>query len=74
MHRTFQTFVDLLSSARDADALCDAMATTATALELSHFAYLALPKRIGETPLVISTYPSNWVTHYVRNHYERLYD
>ena len=72
MHRIFQRFIDHLSSAGDVDAFADAMAVTATALDLSCFAYLALPHQLNKQPLVISTYPVNWVTHYLRNHYERF--
>jgi DNA-binding CsgD family transcriptional regulator len=71
MHRVFQQFIDLLSSAADAHAFSEAMSVTATALDLSCFAYLALPSQQRKAPLVISTYPPNWVAHYVRNHYER---
>ncbi|UPJ47894.1 autoinducer binding domain-containing protein [Bradyrhizobium sp. 200] len=72
MHRIFQTFIDLLSGADDADAFAETMAITATALDLSCFAYLALPQGPRRKPLIISTYPRNWVTHYVHSHYERL--
>src|SRR5438046_1037401 len=72
MHRVFQRFIDLLSDAGDADAFAETMAITGTALDLSSFAYLALPKMPGKKPLIISTYPTNWVAHYARNHYERL--
>ncbi|MCP3441073.1 LuxR family transcriptional regulator [Bradyrhizobium sp. CCGUVB14] len=72
MHRIFQKYIDLLSSAEYADAFAEAMAVTASELDLSCFAYLAMPRRAGEKPLVISTYPNNWVAHYVRSHYERL--
>lgn len=72
MHRVFQKFIDLLSCARDADAFAEAMAITATSLDLSCFAYLALPDQLHKQPLVISTYPVNWVAHYVHNHYERF--
>lgn len=72
MHRIFQRFIDLLSSAGDAQGFSKAMAATATAMDLSCFAYLALPCRPGKEPLVISTYPADWVTHYLDNHYERL--
>jgi DNA-binding CsgD family transcriptional regulator len=72
MHRIFQRFIDLLSSAADVDGFSDAMAVTATALDLSCFAYLALPHRLDKQPRVISTYPVNWVAHYLRNHYERF--
>jgi LuxR family transcriptional activator of conjugal transfer of Ti plasmids len=72
MHRVFQRFIDRLSSADDAETFSEAIAVVATALDLSCFAYLALPSRLSKSPLVISTYPANWVAHYVRNHYERL--
>ncbi|WP_284273174.1 LuxR family transcriptional regulator [Bradyrhizobium iriomotense] len=72
MHRIYQRYVELLFSAEHADAFAEAMAITASELDLSCFAYLAVPQRAGKKPLVISTYPNNWVTHYVRSHYERL--
>ncbi|MGL3104735.1 helix-turn-helix transcriptional regulator [Bradyrhizobium sp. BR 1432] len=72
MHRIFQQFMDLLLSAEHADAFAEAMAITATALDLTCFAYLAMPQRTGKEPFIISTYPNNWVAHYVRSHYERL--
>lgn len=72
MHRVFQRFIDQLSSAADVEDFSDAMAVTATALDLSWFAYLALPYQSHKQPLVISTYPVNWVAHYLRNHYERF--
>lgn len=72
MHRIFQRFIDLLSSAADVKSFSEAKAVTATALDLSCFAYLALPYQQNKRPLVISTYPANWLTHYLRNHYERI--
>lgn len=72
MHRIFQRFIDLLSSAAEIEGFSDAMAVTATALDLSCFAYLALPRQLGKQPLVISTYPASWVAHYLHNHYERF--
>jgi LuxR family transcriptional activator of conjugal transfer of Ti plasmids len=72
MHRTFQRFIDHLSSAADPDTLRDAMAQAATQLELSCFAYLAVPIRRGARARLISNYPSVWTEHYVQSHYERL--
>ncbi|WP_440210807.1 LuxR family transcriptional regulator [Bradyrhizobium elkanii] len=72
MHRVFQRFIDLLATSGDVNAFAETMAVTATALELNCFAYLALPRQHGRQPLIISTYPSSWVAHYVRSHYERL--
>ncbi|MDI4234116.1 LuxR family transcriptional regulator [Bradyrhizobium sp. Arg237L] len=72
MHRVFQKFVDNLLAADNADAFAKTMAVTATALDLPCFAYLAPPYRLGGKPLIISSYPTNWVTHYMRNRYERV--
>lgn len=72
MHHIFQRFIDLLSSAGDAGGFSQAMATAATAMDLSCFAYLALPCKLSKEPLVISTYPANWVAHYLDRRYERL--
>ncbi|WIW50292.1 LuxR family transcriptional regulator (plasmid) [Bradyrhizobium sp. 62B] len=71
-HRIFQNFLNLLINANNADGFSDALAVTGRALELPCLAYLGWPKRRGENAFVISTYPANWVAHYVRNHYERL--
>ncbi|MCK1546515.1 LuxR family transcriptional regulator [Bradyrhizobium sp. 179] len=70
--RAFQGFIDRLSHAEDPASFSEAMATIATALDLSCFAYLALPSRTSKKPLVISTYPANWVAHYVRSHYQQV--
>lgn len=72
MHHVFQRYIDLLSSAGDAEGFSKAMATAATAMDLSCFAYLALPHRPTREPLIISTYPADWVSHYSHCHYERL--
>lgn len=72
MHHVFQRFIDLLSTAEVSADFCDAMAVTATALDLSCFAYLALP-RVGDgKPRLISTYPAEWTSHYLRSHYQRI--
>src|SRR5579859_470543 len=72
MHRIFQNFIDSLSSAQDSEALRDAMAGAAAALDLSCFAYLSVPRRAAAEPLLVSTYPSLWTGHYLRNRYERF--
>jgi hypothetical protein len=48
------------------------MAVTAAALDLSCFAYLALPQKLDGTPRLMSTYPKEWTSHYLRSHYERI--
>lgn len=70
LHRIFQTFIDRLSTADDLEDFSKVMADTATALELSCFAYLALKSSRNDKPRLISTYPSRWTTHYLRNKYQ----
>lgn len=70
MHRVFQNFIDLLSTAEDPQDFSKAMADTATALDLSCFAYLALQRTRKAKPRLISTYPSRWTDHYVRSNYQ----
>ncbi len=72
MHRVFQTFIDLLADADSAEAFSHTMAVTASALDLSCFAYLALPNKFDRKARIISTYPIEWVTRYVQSHYERI--
>ena len=72
MHHIFQTFIDRLSNAGDAQTLQASMSEAAEALDLSCFAYLSITPRSGSTPQLISNYPSAWTTHYLQNHYERF--
>ena len=72
MHRIFQRFIDLLSAAEDAAGFSDAMAVTAAALDLSCFAYLWLPPHLHGKPRLITTYPEQWTSHYLRSRYERI--
>ena len=72
MRRIFQTLVDRLVEGKDLEDLRRSMAETATALNLSCFAYLALPRSPNAAPLLISNYPSAWTSHYLQKRYERL--
>lgn len=72
MHRIFQNFIDLLSTAETFHDFSKAIADTARALDLSCFAYLALKRNTKDEPLLISTYPSSWTTHYLRNNYQAI--
>jgi DNA-binding CsgD family transcriptional regulator len=72
MHHIFQNFIDNLSSALDSEVLRDAMSEAATALDLSCFAYLAMPQRPTTTPRLISNYPTAWTTQYLNGNYERF--
>jgi len=55
MHRVFQNFIDLLSSAEDPARFSEAISVAAAALDLSCFAYLALPRKQNDKPRLIST-------------------
>lgn len=72
MRHVFQAFVDQLIESTDVDDLRLGMAETAAALDLCCFAYLALPSRPGAQPLLISTYPSSWTSHYIEQQYHRF--
>lgn len=72
MLQIFQAFIDHLSSAQDPEALREAMAEAAGALDLPCFAYLSIPHQPGADPRLISTYPSPWTKHYLERHYERF--
>jgi LuxR family transcriptional activator of conjugal transfer of Ti plasmids len=72
MHCIFQKFIDLLSTADDPAGFSEAMASTAAALELSNFAYLALPDTAKGQPRLISTYPPQWTAHYLKHGYQRI--
>jgi LuxR family transcriptional activator of conjugal transfer of Ti plasmids len=48
------------------------MEEAATTLDLACFAYLALPRASGSGARLISNYPTQWTTHYLQSHYERL--
>lgn len=70
MHLIFQNFIDLLSTAEDLQDFSKAMADTATALDLTCFAYLALQRARRDKPRLISSYPSRWTAHYLSNRYQ----
>ncbi|MET4222269.1 LuxR family transcriptional activator of conjugal transfer of Ti plasmids [Bradyrhizobium sp. LB14.3] len=72
MHRTFQRFVDQLTESTDIHAAQQSMSDITTALNLSCFAYIALPKKQGACPNLISNYPSSWTTRYLRRKYESV--
>lgn len=72
MHRVFQRFIDLLSKAEDTADFSEVLSVTAAALDLSCFAYLALPRRQNGEPRLISTYPTTWTSHYLRSNYQSI--
>lgn len=72
MHHVFQRFVECLNDSHEHDAFQTAMAEAVAAFELPCFAYLRMP-RDGRSPAaLISTYPVQWTSRYLREHYEKL--
>ncbi|MBI2741039.1 MAG: LuxR family transcriptional regulator [Rhodospirillales bacterium] len=67
-----QTFIDRLSASTDYAELRSTFADAAAAFDLHSFAYLSLPRRPNDKPLLISTYPTKWTDHYLESRYERL--
>jgi hypothetical protein len=67
MHHIFRNFIDSLSSAHDANGLPEAMDRAATALGLSCFAYLSMPRRPRSDPRLITSYPSAWIEQYLNS-------
>ena len=72
MHRVFQNFIDLLAAAEVPADFERAMGDMAHALNLSSFAYLAFPRSGLATPRLISTYPVEWTSHYLRSNYQEI--
>jgi len=72
MHHIFQLFIDGLAASVDDDDLRRVLTQAAIALDLSSFAYLALPRRRGSRPRLISTYPRNWTDYYLQRNYQRF--
>jgi Autoinducer binding domain len=64
--------IDHLSSAQDSEALREAMAEAAAALDLSYFAYLSISHQPGADPRLISTHPSTWTKYYLQCRYDRF--
>ncbi|MBS0220920.1 MAG: LuxR family transcriptional regulator [Proteobacteria bacterium] len=72
MHRIFQAFIDGLAESSDEEGLRTTMEFTATALDLSCFAYLVVSNYPRAKARLISNYPAAWTTHYLERHYELL--
>lgn len=72
MRRIFQAFVDRLVESKSPEDLRQAMSQAASALNLCSFAYLAPPRATGAGPLLISSYPPTWTSHYLRRNYDQI--
>lgn len=68
----FLRFAERLASGMDANDLHAALAEAAFSLDLPTFAYLSPSSSPERKTDLISSYPSAWTNHYLRNHYEAV--
>jgi LuxR family transcriptional activator of conjugal transfer of Ti plasmids len=69
MHDIFQRFAEQLAGGVDKVDLHNALAETASSLDLPSFAYLFPSHQSGRATDLISTYPQPWTSHYLRSRY-----
>lgn len=72
MQRVFEEFVQRLFESVDEADFRKALADTAAAFDLPQFAYLSVPASGLAKPQLISNYPVDWTSRYLRNGYERI--
>ncbi|MBA1142375.1 helix-turn-helix transcriptional regulator [Mesorhizobium neociceri] len=72
MHRVFEDFVEQLCASVDAVDLREAMASAAAGFGFPLFAYFTHPSARGDTPRLISNYPSSWTSHYLQQRYHTV--
>ncbi|TGS43730.1 MULTISPECIES: LuxR family transcriptional regulator [unclassified Mesorhizobium] len=70
MQDIFNRFAEQLAGSVDTIDLHNALAETASALDLSSFAYLSLPFQVSHATDLISTYSQQWTSHYLHSRYE----
>lgn len=71
MQRVYEELVQSLVDAVDEIDLRRALRDTAASFDLSQFAYLSLPASSSSKPTLVSNYPNDWTTRYLRNRYEK---
>jgi LuxR family transcriptional regulator, activator of conjugal transfer of Ti plasmids len=72
MDRVFQDFIDHLFESHTPTDFQEAMTEATAALGVPYFAYLALRRGLAAPPLLISSYPTSWTSHYLERGYEQL--
>lgn len=72
MHDVFHRLVEQLTDSSDATDLRNALAETASSLDLPSFAYLLPPSKSSRETRLISTYPRLWTSHYLHSGYEHV--
>jgi len=68
VHHEFQRFIERLNESHDREAFRDVMAEAAEAFELACFAYIRLPRDGKSLAALISSYPTQWTDHYLKQH------
>ncbi|WP_159587742.1 autoinducer binding domain-containing protein [Chelativorans xinjiangense] len=71
-HRIFESFFESLLASVDAADLRRTMSAASAALDLRTYAYLSLPPKPADKPILISNYPSSWTSHYLLRQYEQI--
>ncbi|MBZ9761768.1 autoinducer binding domain-containing protein [Mesorhizobium sp. CA8] len=72
MDNVFHKFIEQLTESVDATDLRDALAETASSLDVPLFAYIFPWPRPRRATDLISTYPPPWTSHYLHNRYEEV--
>ena len=72
MTLVFQTLVDRLASAKGGEDLSQAMRRFAAAFGLSNFTYLDFRRPGSHPPVYLTTYPTEWVSHYASRRYHEI--
>ncbi|HEY5236970.1 MAG TPA: LuxR family transcriptional regulator [Rhizomicrobium sp.] len=70
MHRIFEQYLHDLELAADKERLRDAMKAFAGGFGLHSVAYLTIPRTVNHRTRVISTYPPEWIAHYLAYRYQ----
>ncbi|MDG4882027.1 LuxR family transcriptional regulator [Mesorhizobium sp. WSM4884] len=72
MYELFHRFAEQLTGSVDKVDLHNALAETASSLDIPLFAYLFPSLQLGRATDLISTYPQPWTSHYLHSRYEDL--
>jgi len=72
MMPAFQTFIDRLTTAPNGDALGRAMQAFCGDLGFCKFTYLGFRRPGPQLPVYVTTYPTEWVYHYVGRRYQEI--
>ncbi|WP_189375318.1 MULTISPECIES: autoinducer binding domain-containing protein [unclassified Mesorhizobium] len=72
MQSVFERFLEQLSEGVDEVDFHSALAYVSSQFDLLAFAYLSLPPRPGDKPMLISNYPAPWTARYLEHQYQSI--